>query len=140
MTIEMEQQRQCCAMEASTRSATAAMPGTQVYHPPAIHPTAECAHQPPRAAGTTEPFGDRQQCRCYREGAWDIREDRFYTSGTVSASFFMWCVLHGAGGCWSRVLMCMLFWVLLRCGGTTRAIWSGAIYMPAHLFVRWMLP
>lgn len=92
MTIEMEQQRQCCAMEASTRSATAAMPGTQVYHPPAIHPTAECAHQPPCAAGTTEPFGDRQQCRCYREGAWDIREDRFYTSGTVSASFFMWCV------------------------------------------------
>lgn len=40
--------------------------------------------------GTTEPFGEHQQCRCFRDGAWDIREDRFYNSGTISASFFMW--------------------------------------------------
>lgn len=59
----------------------------------AAHPLPSSTRLPPsRRAGTTEPFGEHQQCRCFREGAWDVREDRFYNSGTISASFFMWCV------------------------------------------------
>lgn len=48
------------------------------------------ARLPLPPAGTTAPFGAAQACRCFREGSWDVREDRFYTSGNVSATFFMW--------------------------------------------------
>ncbi len=48
---------------------------------------------PSPAAGTTELFNGTQQCHCYRN--WDgdhidIREDRFYRSGRLSASFYWW--------------------------------------------------